>query len=247
MKVSLRYLIACICLIMCVAVCHQAKANSVYISELVADNSSYTDEDGDTPDWIELYNHTDQTLSLEGYYLSDDASDLTQWRIPAVNIAPNDFLIMYASNKDRDTVGNNLHTNFKLSSGGESVYLVDPDGMTILHTLTYPSLTENEAYGLIMSGGSQNTSILLDSGASAKALIPTNGSLGTSWTQEAFNDNSWLSGTTGVGYENGNGFQNLIGLDVIAMRGVNASVYIRVPFTLSSDIFDFVYDLKDEI
>ena len=53
MKVSLRYLIACIYLIMCVAICHQAKADSVYISELVADNSSYTDEDGDTPDWIE--------------------------------------------------------------------------------------------------------------------------------------------------------------------------------------------------
>ena len=135
MRVSLRYLIACICLIMCVAVCHQAKANSVYISELVADNSSYTDEDGDTPDWIELYNHTDQTLSLEGYYLSDDVSDLTQWQIPAVNIAPNDFLIMYASSKDRAVAGDNLHTNFKLSSGGESVYLVDTDGTTILHTL----------------------------------------------------------------------------------------------------------------
>src|SRR5262249_26972654 len=39
------------------------------------------------------------------------------------------------------------------------------------------------------------------SGAPVKVLVPNNGSLGATWTQNSFNDSTWTSGTTGVGYE----------------------------------------------
>ncbi|NQT86529.1 lamin tail domain-containing protein, partial [bacterium] len=59
---------------------------------------------------------------------------------------------------------------------------------------------------------------------------------GDSWQLPVFDDSAWLSGTTGVGYENGSGYQALIGLDVKAdMLGINQSAYVRVPFDVAAD------------
>ena len=59
------------------------------ISEFMADNqSTLTDEDGDRSDWIELFNAGDELVDLKGYSLTDDASDPTRWRLPAVQLSP---------------------------------------------------------------------------------------------------------------------------------------------------------------
>jgi len=48
---------------------------SVIISEFLADNSGgLTDEDGDSPDWIELYNSGTTLVNLAGWYLTDDTT-----------------------------------------------------------------------------------------------------------------------------------------------------------------------------
>ena len=52
------------------------------------------------------------------------------------------------------------------------------------------------------------TDVVAD-GANATVLVPTSGSLGSSWTLEGFDDSSWISGTTGVGFDNGTGYQGL--------------------------------------
>ena len=76
--------------------------------------------------------------------------------------------------------------------------------------------------------------ILTDQGKPAQALVPSvanGGSVLTlsEWSRLAPppNDGNWISGTTGVGYD----YAGLVGLDVSAMRNVNGSVYVRVPFT----------------
>ena len=52
-----------------------AFSQNIQLNEIVSSNqSSYYDEDGDTPDWIELYNPTPNNISLfcfkiEGQYL----------------------------------------------------------------------------------------------------------------------------------------------------------------------------------
>ncbi len=55
------------------------------INELMADNKT-TMADPNLPghyaDWIELYNASTQTISLNGLYLTDDMNDPTKWRIP---------------------------------------------------------------------------------------------------------------------------------------------------------------------
>jgi hypothetical protein len=45
------------------------------------------------------------------------------------------------------------------------------------------------------------TSPLVRANAGVKVRVPTSGNLGTSWLAAGFNDNSWTSGFTGVGYD----------------------------------------------
>ena len=53
------------------------------ITEFMASNSSTSvDEDGDASDWIEIFNPDGSAVDLGGYYLTDDATNLTKWQIP---------------------------------------------------------------------------------------------------------------------------------------------------------------------
>jgi hypothetical protein len=84
-------------------------------------------------------------------------------------------------------------------------------------------------------------STLVDSGTRRRVLIPSpeNGgnALGTSWQQElGFPDASWTNGTGAVGYDTGNGYQDLIGIDVREpMSEQNTSAFIRIPFEAEPD------------
>ena len=63
---------------------------SVVINELLANSA------GAGPDWIELYNPTDQAIDLSGWYLSDDANDLTRYRIAeGTSIPAGGYLVFY--------------------------------------------------------------------------------------------------------------------------------------------------------
>ena len=102
----------------------------VYISEIMADNATYIpDEDGWYCDWIELCNRGGQAVDLNGWCLSDDSANPTKWRFPAVTIQPGEYLIVYASGKDRSTAGQPLHTGFKLNAEGETVVLSNERGI----------------------------------------------------------------------------------------------------------------------
>src|SRR5882672_11184408 len=156
-------------------------AATVIISEFVASNSSgLTDEDGDHSDWIELFNTSASTVNLNGWYLTDNASNLTKWRLPATNLPPNGFLIVFASSKNRATPGLPLHANFSLSAGGEYLALVQPDGISIATEFapTFPPQSQNISYGLAQD--LQVTSLVSNT-SPARVFIPANGALGVSW------------------------------------------------------------------
>ena len=91
-------------------------------------------------------------IDVTGWFLTDDAGDLTRWPLPSAQIPAGGFLLVFASNKDRD-VGE-LHTNFNLSAGGEYLGLLRPDG-TVADEFspTYPPQTENLSYGHVPGGG----------------------------------------------------------------------------------------------
>src|SRR5262245_20794415 len=87
-------------------------ADPVQITEFMAVNDrSLPDEDGDFPDWIEIHNSGSTGVNLDGWFLTDSATDLRQWRFPATNLVPNAFMVIFASGKDRRVPGAPLHTN----------------------------------------------------------------------------------------------------------------------------------------
>lgn len=100
----------------------------VIISEFLASNSGgLTDEDGNRPDWIELHNPDLEPVSLEGWALTDDPADLRKWLFPAVTLGPGEYLVVYASGKDR-TETLPPHTNFAIENGSEPLILTGPEG-----------------------------------------------------------------------------------------------------------------------
>ena len=99
--------------------------SSVIISELMEKNRAVLrDGDGDVSDWIELHNVSDKAVSLGGWRISDKSGDLG-WAFPEVTIEPGEYLVVFASGKDK--TGSELHTDFSLS-GDETVYLLSPSG-----------------------------------------------------------------------------------------------------------------------
>ena len=106
----------------------------VVIHEFVADNASgLLDQDGDRSDWIELKKHDAVPVDISGWYLTDDAANLTKWQLPATVLNPGGYLTIFASDKNRAVAGQELHTNFQLSDSGEYLGLVMADGTTVAH------------------------------------------------------------------------------------------------------------------
>ncbi len=122
---------------------------------------NYTNVEGhfDYADWIELRNTRQESISLDGWYLTDNPDNLTKWQFPTgYQIAGGGHFIVWASNKDQDRYPDNypyidvygaLHTNFDLDGDGGYLALVEPDGVTIAHEyVDYPSQRGLISYGI---------------------------------------------------------------------------------------------------
>lgn len=129
--------------------------------EFSADNSGeLRDEDGDASDWIELRNPNAFGMSLAGYFLTDDPTQLMRWRIPEVRLPAGGAFVVFASGKDRSQPSGELHTNFRLSADGEYLALVDRDGQTIRRQFPanfpvaqrYPAQLAGVSYGIGSEG-----------------------------------------------------------------------------------------------
>lgn len=211
----------------------------VVINEFLASNTSgIRDQDGDRSDWIELRNTDAVAVNLAGWHLTDDAQDLDKWTLPAVNLAAGAYLTIFASGKDRSALGQELHTNFQLSTAGEYLALVMPDGVNVADSFApYPAQLDDVSYGPGVS-----TESLVGEHAGVSVFAPTNSTLGTTWTAASFNDTSWTHGATGVGYERTPGgvvdFTSYFSLNVNSMFSTSSSgsgtMYIRIPFSVTN-------------
>ncbi len=121
------------------------------LSEFLANNGhGITDEDGDTSDWIEIWNTTASTLDLSGWRLTDDATVPNKWVFPAgVQLTSQARMIVWASGKDRTANPAALHTNFALDKAtGAYLAFSKPDGTIVTAFSNLPSQREDISYGL---------------------------------------------------------------------------------------------------
>jgi hypothetical protein len=158
----------------------------IRINEVVASNSIIYDEDGDTPDWIELYNYGSTPISLINWSFSDVYENDNPWTFPNITLAEDEYMLIWASNKNRGQ-------------------------------LTFPRT-------LINQGDTFN-------------YITPNSSVPDIWTGINYNDSSWLEGSSGFGYSDGD--------DATILGNGTISVFIRKDFNISNidDIVGLVLDI----
>ncbi|MFT5187613.1 MAG: hypothetical protein ACI957_000628 [Verrucomicrobiales bacterium] len=133
------------------------------INEVMASNGvTLADEDGDFPDWLELYNPDNAAYALDGHYLTDDEGNLERWALPDLEIPAKGYLVIFASGKNRRDAEMELHTNFGISGNGEFVALVGDDGETIVDSTVVPPLNRDTSYSVVESEGSPNREVTDD-------------------------------------------------------------------------------------
>lgn len=132
---------------------------TIVINEFLASNSSDAiDNYGEYEDWIEIYNYGSSIVDIGGLYITDDLTNLTLWQIPdlqsdSTKIAPGGFLVLWA---DKDTLQGILHVNFKLSSNGEEIAIVEHTASSnnIIDSKIFGIQTSNISYGRFPDGSS---------------------------------------------------------------------------------------------
>lgn len=132
------------------------------ISEFMASNKqTLADADGRYSDWIELHNPDATAVSLDGWYLTDDAKDLKKWQIPAITLPPGGYVVVFASDKNRRDPTRELHTNFELDANSEYLALVKPDGRTAVTEFSpkFPDQFDDMSYGITQTLAAGETPI----------------------------------------------------------------------------------------
>jgi hypothetical protein len=134
----------------------------IQISEFMASNkTTLATAQGLYEDWIEIHNPSGAAVDLGGWYLTDDPADLRKWRFPSTALTaalPADgYLVVFADGSLNSLTSGELHANFKLSTGGEYLALVEPDGETVAYQYqpTFPPQTTDKSYGIDAGTGAQ--------------------------------------------------------------------------------------------
>jgi hypothetical protein len=143
-------------------------SGTIVINEFMASNDSWNvpGDNGDFPDYIEVYNTSSAEIDMSGWYLSDDIADPMVWQVPAGTIVPaNGFVVFLCDGTDTG-----LHTNFKLGSGGEAV-IISQDGVTISDGGEYC-----DTGCLLQNPGTDNSYGRVTDGADTWQVFGTNGS-----------------------------------------------------------------------
>ena len=83
----------------------------VLISEVMASNKTLCL--GCDDDWVELYNGEEETITLDGYYLTDDLDNAEAYSLSGITIKPGEYYVVVLNDAP-----------FGLSTDGESVYIM---------------------------------------------------------------------------------------------------------------------------
>lgn len=128
--------------------------SKLVINEVMASNQTGLLAENDSLyDWIEIKNISEKAINLEDYVLTTNKADKekkkekkekkekkdkkekeeksNKWRMPAMDLAPGDVVLIFASGKDCNEPGKELHTNFKISAKDVNLQILTEDGDTV--------------------------------------------------------------------------------------------------------------------
>lgn len=133
-----------------------ASTGSVIINEIMSSNTAFAPAgDGGYYDWIELYNPTGETIDLNDCYLTDNDNVPLRFQLKGLSIEPGRYALVYLSGLGGVDINGYLHTDFKLSSRGETISINDRFG-NILSRVEMPDSPKNVSYGRLEENGSSS-------------------------------------------------------------------------------------------
>ncbi len=127
-------------------------SGSVVISEVMTKNMrTQTDDYGEYPDWIELYNDGSEAIDLSGWMLMGGRDSTTAFVFSDQVLPAHETLLIYASGRSHNKSGYVLHAPFKLSSSGDALSLINAAGQLVA-SLEIPALDTDASWVLASSG-----------------------------------------------------------------------------------------------
>ena len=121
------------------------------INELMAANTGEAMSPATNFDsWIELYNPSDQAINIGGMYLSNNADNLTLWKMPSNmgTVPAKGFKVIWLGSND---IKDN-QAPFKLDYDGGAIYLTNNKG-EIVASQDYPQAMSHTAWARKTDGG----------------------------------------------------------------------------------------------
>lgn len=118
---------------------------------LVRNRYSLRDADGDRSAWVELHNYSQNTVSLRGYYLSDNPNNPYKWALPDITLLSGEYYLIFLSGKDKH-IENELHAPFSLSRNDEALLFTCADGLRQDYIPIDPNIAQNVSIGLYENG-----------------------------------------------------------------------------------------------
>ena len=128
-------------------------SKSLRINELLASNESInSDENGDFDDWFEIFNPTSESIYIKDLYITDDLTNFKKFRFKDSTsiIPPNGFFLVWCD--DELSMNSDNHSNFKISSSGETLALIDTNGLSIIDIIEFGQQSPDYSFARINDG-----------------------------------------------------------------------------------------------
>ena len=209
----------------------------VIISEVLASNKS-TDRDnyGDRSDWLELHNLSSAPVDLWDWTISDDLDQLDKWWIPSLVLLPGGSTRIWCSGRNEANPKAPLHTNFKLSAKGETIYLTRPYENTPSHVFDFEESPQYPDISFGVSGRFLPTEILVHE-ALGHYFVPIKSQPPDSWFQLKYDDSKWPKGVAPFGMDRRltptNSWEIRTDLSMVADETASKA-YFRFPFSYTA-------------
>ncbi len=109
------------------------------------------DSFGNSSDWLEIYNNSNNPIQLSDYYISNDLLNKLMWQLPTQILQTNEYVLIYCSNDNVYTP--DYHANFKLKNESDTLGIFYKDGSTI-ELFSYDEMPLDVSYGCKPDGTS---------------------------------------------------------------------------------------------
>jgi hypothetical protein len=173
---------------------------SLYINEVQPENlTGPTDNNGEKDPWLELYNPGTNAISLSGYYLADNYTNLTGWTFPAdAQIGAGQYLLVWLDGQPEQTTGSELHAGFRIAAvkGTVAMSRMQSGHPVVFDYVNYKNVAAGRSYGLYPNGIPGNHEAF---------YYPTPGSANNfAYPQVNVVINEWMAGNTHTVLDVGN-------------------------------------------